>query len=123
MSFRDFSQDSAVQQANRDARVRGVETNPLFTGGELVLDGVIVREIPEMGLPVTATDWIRDGQLRRRVQRCQGSQDGHGEQERQQRQTRQPRAPGPDVQHRAHVARRRGSSHRHSRSHRRLSTA
>lgn len=53
-SFRDFSQDPAVQQANRDARVRGVETNPLFTGGELVWDGMIVKEIPEMGLPFAA---------------------------------------------------------------------
>lgn len=53
-SFRDFAQDPAVQQANRDARVRGVETNPLFTGGELVWDGMIVKEIPEMGLPFAA---------------------------------------------------------------------
>ena len=52
MSFRDFALDPVVVQANRDARVRGVETNPLFTGGELVWDGVIVKEIPEMGLPL-----------------------------------------------------------------------
>lgn len=49
-SFRDLQQDPAMQQANRDARVRGVETNPLFTGGELVWDGVIIREIPELGV-------------------------------------------------------------------------
>lgn len=52
MSFRDLQADPAMQQANRDARERNVTTNPLFTGGELVWDGVIIREIPEMGLPV-----------------------------------------------------------------------
>jgi len=55
LSFRDFSQDPVVVQANRDARERNVDTNPLFTGGELVWDGVIVKEIPEMGLPLAAT--------------------------------------------------------------------
>ena len=55
LSFRDFANDPVVTQANRDARVRGVETNPLFTGGSLVWDGVIVREIPEMGLPRVAS--------------------------------------------------------------------
>lgn len=55
LSFRDFSQDPVVVQANRDARERNVDTNPLFTGGELVWDGVIVKEIPEMGLPLAAS--------------------------------------------------------------------
>lgn len=55
LSFRDFSQDPVVVQANRDARERDVNTNPLFTGGELVWDGVIVKEIPEMGMPLTPT--------------------------------------------------------------------
>lgn len=55
LSFRDFSQDPVVVQANRDARERDVNTNPLFTGGELVWDGVIVKEIPEMGLPLSPT--------------------------------------------------------------------
>ena len=55
LSFRDLSQDPVMVQANRDARVRGVDTNPLFTGGSLVWDGVIIREIPEMGLPIAAT--------------------------------------------------------------------
>ncbi len=45
--FRDFKTDSAVQQANRDAWIRG-ESNPLFTDGDLLWDGVIVREIPEI---------------------------------------------------------------------------
>lgn len=46
-AFRDFSEDSSVQQANRDARARG-EDNPLFTGGDLIWDGCIVREVPEI---------------------------------------------------------------------------
>lgn len=48
-SFRDFALNSTVTQANRDARVRGMD-NPLFTGGSLVWDGVIVREMPEIGV-------------------------------------------------------------------------
>ena len=48
-AFRDFSLNSTVTQANRDARQRGMD-NPLFTGGSLVWDGVIVREIPEIGV-------------------------------------------------------------------------
>lgn len=48
-SFRDFALNSTVTQANRDARVRGMD-NPLFTGGSLVWDGVIVREIPEIAV-------------------------------------------------------------------------
>ena len=47
-AFRDLANDSTMTQANRDARARGVETNPLFTGGSLVWDGVIIREIPEI---------------------------------------------------------------------------
>lgn len=47
LAFRDFAADSAVQQANRDAWTRGKD-NPLFTGGDLVWDGVIVREVPEI---------------------------------------------------------------------------
>lgn len=46
-AFRDFSQNSTITQANREARMRGVD-NPLFTGGALMWDGVIVREIPEI---------------------------------------------------------------------------
>lgn len=46
-AFRDLSANSTMQQANRDARQRGMD-NPLFTGGSLVWDGVIIREIPEI---------------------------------------------------------------------------
>lgn len=46
-SFRDLSNDATMTQANRDARTRGTD-NPLFTGGSLIWDGVIIREIPEI---------------------------------------------------------------------------
>jgi len=49
LAFRDFSLDATVTQANRDARTRGMD-NPLFTGGSLMWDGVIVREIPEIAV-------------------------------------------------------------------------
>lgn len=46
-AFRDLANNTTMTQANRDARQRGLD-NPLFTGGALVWDGVIVREIPEI---------------------------------------------------------------------------
>jgi N4-gp56 family major capsid protein len=46
-SFRDLSQSTEMLQLNRDARNRGLD-NPLFTGGDLVADGIIYREIPEI---------------------------------------------------------------------------
>lgn len=48
-AFRDFSVNSTVTQANRDARTRGMD-NPIFTSGSLMWDGVIVREIPEISV-------------------------------------------------------------------------
>ncbi len=54
-SFRDLANNAVMVQANRDARVRGVDTNPLFTGGSLVWDGVIIREIPEMDAAIAAS--------------------------------------------------------------------
>ncbi|MDR5802140.1 DUF4043 family protein [Caballeronia sp. LZ001] len=47
-AFRDLQNDPVMAQANRDARERDVATNPIFTGGDLVYDGVIIREIPEL---------------------------------------------------------------------------
>lgn len=46
-TFRDFSEDPAVQQANREAWNRGAD-NPLFTGGDLIYDGSIVREVSDI---------------------------------------------------------------------------
>lgn len=45
--FRDLSNDSAILAANRDARPRDVEANPLFQDGDLIYQGIIFREIPE----------------------------------------------------------------------------
>lgn len=50
LSFRDFKADMAT--TNADAMQRG-KSNPLFTDGDLVYDGVIVREVPEIGALTT----------------------------------------------------------------------
>lgn len=49
LSFRDLKEDSTMAQANREARNRGL-SNPLFRDGDLVYDGVIIREIPEISI-------------------------------------------------------------------------
>jgi N4-gp56 family major capsid protein len=48
--FRDFRADPAVLSANANGRPResGWMKNPMFSGGDLVWDGCIVREIPEL---------------------------------------------------------------------------
>lgn len=53
-AFRDAKFDPEIYAANKDARPRekDYEDNPLFTGGDLIYDGVIIKEIPE--LPVIA---------------------------------------------------------------------
>jgi len=58
-AFRDLANNTVMQQANRDARTRGTD-NPLFTGGALIWDGVIIREIPEIGV-LTAVGTDPDG--------------------------------------------------------------
>jgi len=47
LCFRDFKNDSTMTQANREAMARGKD-NPLFTDGDLVYDGVIVKEVEEI---------------------------------------------------------------------------
>lgn len=47
LAFRDLQADTAMQQANRDARARGLD-NPIFQDGDLIWNGVIIREIPEL---------------------------------------------------------------------------
>ncbi len=50
-AFRDLKADPVMYQANRDAREREknpTDNNPIFTGGELVYDGIIYKEIPEI---------------------------------------------------------------------------
>lgn len=46
-AFRDLKNDSTIAQANRDAWTRGAD-NPIFTDGDLIYDGVIIREVPEI---------------------------------------------------------------------------
>jgi N4-gp56 family major capsid protein len=45
--FRDLKTDSTITQANREARPREVGSNPLFQDGDLLWDGVIIRQIAE----------------------------------------------------------------------------
>ncbi len=47
-TFRDLKRDSTMTQANREARPRDVEKNPIFQDGDLIYDGIIHREIPEI---------------------------------------------------------------------------
>lgn len=51
-NFSRLKQDPVMQQANREARPRDVEANPIFQDGDLIYDGVIIREIPE--IPATS---------------------------------------------------------------------
>ena len=49
--FRDLSQDSQILAANTNARARegdGMERNPIFQGGDLMWNGVIIRKVPEI---------------------------------------------------------------------------
>lgn len=45
--FRDLKKDTTIAAANRDARPRDVEANPIFQDGDIIYDGIIFREIPE----------------------------------------------------------------------------
>lgn len=47
-AFRDLAADPVIYNANKDARPREVESNPIFQDGDLMYRGVIVREIPEI---------------------------------------------------------------------------
>jgi N4-gp56 family major capsid protein len=51
MAFRDLSLDATIIAANTYARARegdGMERNPLFQDGDLLYNGVIIREVPEI---------------------------------------------------------------------------
>lgn len=50
--FRDLKRDDPIRAANREARPRDVGSNPIFQDGDLIWDGVIIREVPE--IPVLA---------------------------------------------------------------------
>lgn len=50
LCFRDLKKDTAIVNANREARARegdSMDKNPIFQDGDLIYDGVILREIPE----------------------------------------------------------------------------
>jgi N4-gp56 family major capsid protein len=47
-TFRDLKADSTMAQANREARPRDVANNPLFQDGDLIYDGIMHREVPEI---------------------------------------------------------------------------
>jgi hypothetical protein len=52
-TFRDLKLDTNIIAANSNARARegmGMEKNPIFQDGDLIWDGVIIREIPEIDL-------------------------------------------------------------------------
>lgn len=48
--YRDLAVDPLIYAANKDARDRGLENNPIFQAGDMVWNGIIIREIPEMPL-------------------------------------------------------------------------
>jgi hypothetical protein len=58
LAMRDLKEHATMTQANRDARERGKD-NPIFTGAELLWDGVIIREFPE--IPLTTNGTIQVG--------------------------------------------------------------
>lgn len=59
--FRDLQADTTIISANTQARPRegdGLDKNPLFQDGDLLYNGVIIREVPELDvrLPTTYTN-------------------------------------------------------------------
>ena len=51
--FRDIQSDPVMVSANTNARARegnGMDKNPLFQDGDLIYNGVIIREIPEIDI-------------------------------------------------------------------------
>jgi len=47
-TFRDLKADPVMVQANREARPRDVDSNPIFQDGDLIYDGVMHVEVPEI---------------------------------------------------------------------------
>lgn len=46
-TFRDLQGDSVMQQANREAWLRGMD-NPIFTGDDLYYDGMVIKQIDDI---------------------------------------------------------------------------
>lgn len=60
-TFRDLNNDSVIQNANRDARPQVVADNPLFQDGDIIYNGVIHREVPEIDAWATANGFDTAG--------------------------------------------------------------
>jgi N4-gp56 family major capsid protein len=54
--FRDLKKDTTIAAANRDARPRDVNSNPIFQDGDIIYDGIIFREIPEFEVAKFSSD-------------------------------------------------------------------
>jgi hypothetical protein len=52
--FRDLRTNTAFQQAMREALPRAKD-NPLFAGGDLVYDGIIIKEVPDLDKFIDST--------------------------------------------------------------------
>jgi hypothetical protein len=63
-TFRDLSADATISQVNRDARPRengSFMKNPLFKDGDIVYNGIIHREVPEIDAIASAGTYSLDG--------------------------------------------------------------
>lgn len=58
LAFRDLKNNSTMTQANREARARDVDNNPIFQDGDLIYDGIIFREIVEFYSPRDEADSV-----------------------------------------------------------------
>jgi hypothetical protein len=63
-TFRDLKRDTTIINANTQARARestGMQDNPLFQDGDLLYDGVIHREVPEIDDYCLAMSMVNGG--------------------------------------------------------------
>src|ERR1700761_2073951 len=57
-AFRDLQNDATIISANTNARARegnGMDKNPLFQDGDLIYNGIIIREVPELDIRLPTT--------------------------------------------------------------------
>jgi N4-gp56 family major capsid protein len=72
-AMRDLTQDTTMINANRDARAResgGMNNNPLFQDGDLLYNGVIFREVPEIDDIASASGYDGVGAASADVRPC-----------------------------------------------------
>ena len=56
--FRDLASDTDIKTANQNSRAReqqGYMKNPIFVDGDLLYNGIIIREVPEISLRIPTT--------------------------------------------------------------------